>query len=40
MTKKTVKDLDGELKLLKGEFEDLKGMFDALTERCRVRKKV
>ena len=33
MTKRTVKDLDGELKLIKNELEDLKGKFNDLTEK-------
>ena len=32
-TKRTVKDLDGELKLIKNELEDIKGKFNDLTEK-------
>lgn len=33
MTKKTIKDLDGELTLVKKELKDMRGMFDALAEK-------
>ena len=33
MTKKTSKDLDGKLKLVKKQLNDMRGMFDALAEK-------
>ena len=34
MTKKTVKDLDGDFQMLRGEFDKLKTMHDILTKKC------